>query len=86
MSEIEQRMRVDSNGRVRDPAVRMAEPILQFFEIGDWVAPSLRAYVLPYAEMAAMMVECVPRNAERTVALRKLLESRDAALRAMVAK
>ena len=36
----------------------------------------------PFAEMAAQIVRMVPRSAERTVALRKLLESKDAAVRA----
>jgi hypothetical protein len=37
-------------------------------------------------EMAARIVADLPRNPERTVALRKLLEAKDAAVRAKLAK
>jgi hypothetical protein len=36
----------------------------------------------PFCELARHLVETLPRNAERTVALRKLLEGKDAAVRA----
>lgn len=36
-----------------------------------------------FARLAGELVEALPRSAERTVALRKLLESKDAALRAL---
>jgi len=36
--------------------------------------------------LADHIVDSLPRNAERTVALRKLLESKDAAVRSKVAK
>lgn len=39
----------------------------------------------PFCDLARHMVETLPRNAERTVALRKLLEAKDAAVRANVA-
>ena len=35
-------------------------------------------------ELARQLVEALPRNAERSVALRKLLEAKDAAVRANV--
>jgi hypothetical protein len=36
----------------------------------------------PFCDLAEWMVASLPRNAERTVALRKLLESKNAAVRA----
>jgi hypothetical protein len=40
----------------------------------------------PFGELAALIVKTLPRNPERTVALRKLLEAKDAAVRARLAK
>jgi hypothetical protein len=40
----------------------------------------------PFADLAQMIVTTLPRNPERTVALRKLLEAKDAAVRAKLAK
>ena len=37
----------------------------------------------PFGELARRIVELVPAGAERTVALRKLLEAKDAAVRAV---
>ena len=36
--------------------------------------------------MAATIIDTLPRNPERTVALRKLLEAKDAAVRALLFK
>lgn len=60
------------------------EPIMQFFEHAH-LPPHLAAVSAPYAELAQCIVHSLPRNAERTVALRKLLESKDAAVRAKLA-
>ena len=63
------------------------EPILQFFEC-DHLPESLHKVSAPFCELARAIV-CpatgLPRNAERTVALRKLLEAKDAAVRAAIA-
>lgn len=40
----------------------------------------------PFGELAQHILATVPRNPERTVALRKLLEAKDAAVRAVLAK
>lgn len=65
----------------------MTEPtehILQFFTY-DHLPRFLQDVSRPFADLAHSIVETVPRNPERTVALRKLLEAKDAAVRAVVA-
>jgi hypothetical protein len=61
------------------------EPIMQFF---SWthLPENLQAISRPFGEIANKIVETLPRNAERTVALRKLLEAKDAAVRAQLFK
>ena len=61
------------------------EHILQFFAYAH-LPPGLQRISQPFAEMAQSLVTGLPRNPERTVALRKLLESKDAAVRAALAK
>lgn len=61
------------------------EHILQFFA-WQHLPPHLQEVSRPFAELAEEIVFRLPRNQERTVALRKLLEAKDAAVRAMVAK
>jgi hypothetical protein len=61
------------------------EPIMQFFEFAH-LPEYLREVSRPFCELAERIVSTLPRNAERTVALRKLLESKDAAVRAAIAK
>ena len=58
-----------------------AEPILQFFSYGHLPEP-LRVVSAPFGDLAKLIVATLPRNAERSVALRKLLEAKDAAVRA----
>ncbi len=74
------------------------EFILQFFAYGH-LPPHLRAISKPFCELAHAIAEGdngaesgtvtigppLPRNPERSVALRKLLEAKDAAVRALVA-
>lgn len=67
------------------PPAPPAEPIMQFFVFAH-LPPHLAAVSQPFALLADQIVESLPRNAERTVALRKLLESKDAAVRAKLAK
>ena len=40
----------------------------------------------PFGLMAEQIVETLPSNPERTVAMRKLLEAKDAAVRALLAQ
>lgn len=59
--------------------------ILQFFAY-EHLPAHLQAVSKPFGEMAEQVVLTLPRNPERTVALRKLLEAKDAAVRALLAK
>jgi hypothetical protein len=61
------------------------EPILQFFAWAHLPA-HLQAVSKPFGELAHELAASLPRNPERTVALRKLLESKDAAVRAALFK
>lgn len=45
---------------------------------------ALQARSKPFCDLARYVVETTPRNAERSVALRKLLEAKDAGVRAHV--
>ena len=56
----------------------MKEHILQFFAY-QHLPQHLQAVSKPFGDMASQIVEMLPRNPERTVALRKLLEAKDAA-------
>lgn len=58
--------------------------IMQFF-VWEHLPPHLQAVSRPFGELAEM-VAAGPSNAETTVALRKLLEAKDAAVRAAVMK
>lgn len=77
----------------------MDEPILQFFAYSHLPA-HLQAVSKPFCDLAHAIVKGdnvpesgtvtlgsgLPRNPERTVALRKLLEAKDAAVRALLFK
>jgi len=63
----------------------MEEHIIQFFEFGH-LPEALQQVSAPFCTLAHAIVKDLPRNPERTVALRKLLESKDAAVRAFIAK
>jgi len=59
----------------------MHEPILQFFSY-EHLRDDLKEVSKPFGVLAGEIVRTLPRNPERTVALRKLLEAKDAAVRA----
>jgi hypothetical protein len=65
--------------------VTQPEHIVQFFAY-EHLPPHLGEVSKPFGQLAATIVETLPRNPERTVALRKLLEAKDAAVRALLAK
>ena len=59
------------------------EPILQYFTFAH-LPPHLAEVSQPFHDLAHRLVDTLPRNPERTVALRKLLEAKDAAVRAAI--
>lgn len=63
----------------------MIEPILQFFAYAHLPA-HLQAVSKPFGDLAEHMVATLPRNAERSAGLRKLLEAKDCAVRALLFK
>jgi hypothetical protein len=63
----------------------MEDHIMQFFAY-EHLPVELQAVSKPFCIMAQEIVKELPRNPERTVALRKLLEAKDAAVRAAFAK
>jgi hypothetical protein len=63
----------------------MNEPLLQFFAYSH-LPPELQAISLRFYDLACHVEATLPRNPERTMALRKLLEAKDAAVRARLFK
>lgn len=59
----------------------MGDPLMQFFGYTS-LPPHLQGIGVLFHSLAQTLVDTLPRNAERTVGLRKLLESRDAMIRA----
>jgi hypothetical protein len=59
----------------------MTEPMLQFFSYSH-LPERLQAISKPFHDMAHQIAHGLPRNPERTAALRKLLEAKDCAVRA----
>ena len=70
---------MDESAKVNPDAER-TEPIMRFFDYGH-LPQRLQLVSAPFARLAGDLL-ALPRSAERTVALRKLLESKDAAVRA----
>jgi hypothetical protein len=60
-----------------------AERLLRFFK-SDHLPGRLQAVSAPFQTLAESLVFVLPANAERTTALRKLLEAKDCAVRAML--
>ena len=60
-----------------------ADPILRYFHFAH-LPPRLQLVSIKFYEIVCEILALVPRNPERTVALRKLLEAKDAAVRANV--
>lgn len=61
------------------------EHIMQFFAY-QHLPPHLQEVSKPFGELAEKLISTLPPNPERTASLRKLLESKDAAVRALLAK
>ena len=63
----------------------ISEPIMQFFAC-EHLREDLRSVSQPFGELAQHIVNTLPRSAERSVSLRKILEAKDAAVRAKLAR
>lgn len=63
----------------------MNEYLLQFFAY-DHLPENLKTISRPFGELAQRIVDNLPKNPERTTALRKLLEAKDCAVRAVLFK
>ena len=61
------------------------EPMMQFFAYAHLPA-HLQNISKPFGDLAQQMIDTLPRNPERTVGLRKLLEAKDCAVRASLFK
>lgn len=81
-TESEKQERVDAINAAH--LANSGEHIAQFFAFAH-LPPHLAVVSRPFTTAAVKVLE-LPRNPERTVALRKLLEAKDAAVRAVVAK
>lgn len=58
-----------------------SDSILRFFHYAH-LPQVLQERSAPFCKLARHLIDTTPRNPERTVALRKLLEAKDAAVRA----
>mgnify|MGYP001558447671 CR=1 FL=1 len=78
-------LKANEEERFREALEFPSEQILQFFA---WthLPESLQEVSSPFQVLAKLVVDTLPRNPERTVALRKLLEAKDAAVRARLMK
>lgn len=74
-----------TNPAAPEAAPAPTEPMLQWFEYAH-LPTHLQQVSRAFGELAHMVVTTLPRNAERTVALRKLLEGKDAAVRAAISQ
>lgn len=65
------------------PATQYADRMLRWFEWAH-LPEHLQAVSRPFGDLALVICNTIQPGPERTVALRKLLESKDAAVRAVV--
>lgn len=63
----------------------MKDRMMQFFAYAH-LPPHLQAVSKPFGDLAQQMVNDLPANPERTAGLRKLLEAKDCAVRALLFK
>jgi len=78
-------MRDDVPSEQNDPRAGTLAPdrMLQFFTYAH-LPQNLAEASRPFCDLAQHIVATLPSNAERTVALRKLLEAKDCAVRALL--
>lgn len=62
---------------------KVKHALLQFFAWGHLPLP-MQEVSRPFGELAAKIDDTLPDNPEKTVALRKLLEAKDCAVRAVI--
>lgn len=67
------------------PASVPKDRMLQFFAFAH-LPPHLQEVSKPFHDLAHHIVNTLPANPERTVALRKLVEAKDCAVRALIYK
>lgn len=67
---------------ITQPATPPGPPIMRFFDFTHLTNPRLQAVVAEFAQLAQYIADYLPAGPEQSVALRKLLESKDAAVRA----
>lgn len=69
-----------------DEAVKLARvqnPILQFFRV-DHLPPNMQPMAAAFASMAVAMANVLPDNIEKQVCLRRLMEAKEGAVRALL--
>lgn len=71
--------------RLRKALHPSVDHVLQFFAY-DHLPEKLQQVSRPFCELAHELAYRLPGNAETTICLRKLLEAKDCAIRALVAK
>ena len=65
------------------PEAQQLDPLLQFFAY-EHLPDRLREISAPFGALALNIVTTLPRNPERTMALRKLIEAKDCVVRARI--
>jgi hypothetical protein len=80
-AEVSAALKESAPGPHEAPAPR--DRLEQFFRF-DHLPFRLQAVSQPFADLAAHLLRTLPSNPERTVCLRKLLESKDCAVRALI--
>jgi hypothetical protein len=65
--------------------IKPTDRMLQFFEFSH-LPPHLQEISRRFQSLALWLVDNLPQNPERTVALRKLIEAKDCAVRARLYK
>jgi hypothetical protein len=75
--------KVEAVERTQQAGKAVQEPLMQFFRYAHLPA-QLQTGSRPFCDLAVHLEATYPRNPERTVALRKLLEAKDAAVRSLL--
>lgn len=70
--------------RVQHPHMGEREPMLRHFRFAHLRSEDMKSISRGFAMLALQLVERLPASPERTVALRKMVEAKDCAVRAMM--